>query len=100
MSFEASSAHDAGLKAGATALAKVHFGKFPNKFANYRLSACIFSDSAPEAAISCAGEFGIVVNTKDDASSGGGGDSSGGGGDSGGGSDSSGGGDSSGGTGD
>jgi hypothetical protein len=58
------------LKAGASVRAVVHFGKFPNKFANYNLSACIYSDSAPEAAIRCAGEFGIVVNTKDDDSSG------------------------------
>lgn len=53
-----------GLDAGATALAVVHFGKFPNQFANYHLTACIYSKSAPEKAINCAGAFDFSVNTQ------------------------------------
>ena len=53
-----------GLDAGVTVLAVVHFGKFPNQFVSYHLSACIYSNSAPEKPISCAGEFDFPVNTQ------------------------------------
>ena len=49
---------------GVTVLAVVHFGKFPNQFVSYHLSACIYSNSAPEKPISCAGEFDFPVNTQ------------------------------------
>jgi hypothetical protein len=52
------------LDAGATAFAVVHFKKFPNQFANYLLIACIYSKSAPEKAINCAGAFDFPVNTQ------------------------------------
>jgi hypothetical protein len=70
-------AQDAGLAAGASVKAVVHFGTFPNKFASYHLEACIYSPSAPEKPINCAGSFDITVNTESasDASSGGAGDS-------------------------
>jgi hypothetical protein len=55
---------DAGLDAGATVKAVVHFGTFPNKFATYHLEACIYSTSAPEQAINCAGSFDITINTE------------------------------------
>ncbi len=54
---------DDGLKAGASVLAVVHFGTFPNKFLSYTLTACIFSKSAPDKAIGCAGSFEFAVNT-------------------------------------
>ncbi|HEU0209818.1 MAG TPA: hypothetical protein VFQ78_12680 [Candidatus Udaeobacter sp.] len=64
---------DAGLDAGASVKAVVHFGSFPNQFATYHLDACIYSTSAPEKAINCAGSFDITVNTESssDTSSGG-----------------------------
>jgi hypothetical protein len=64
---------DAGLDAGATVKAVVHFGTFPNKFATYHLEACIYSSSAPEKPINCAGSFDITINTESssDASPGG-----------------------------
>jgi hypothetical protein len=55
---------DAGLDAGATVKAVAHFGRFPNKFATYHLEACIYSTSAPEKPINCAGSFDITVNTE------------------------------------
>ena len=55
---------DAGLDAGAGVLAVVHFGTFPNEFATYHLSACIFSSSAPEMPIHCAGSFDFSINTE------------------------------------
>ena len=55
---------DDGLDAGATAKAVVHFGMFPNKFATYHLEACIYSNSAPEKPINCAGSFDITINTE------------------------------------
>ena len=55
---------DDGLDAGASVLAVVHFGAFPNEFLSYNLSACIFSTSAPDKPIGCAGEFGFAVNTE------------------------------------
>jgi hypothetical protein len=64
---------DAGLDAGASVKAVVHFGTFPNKFATYHLEACIYSSSAPEKPINCAGSFDITINTdstSDSASSG------------------------------
>jgi hypothetical protein len=57
-------AQDAGLDAGASVKAVVHFGKFPNKFASYHLEACIYSPSAPEKPINCAGSFDITINTE------------------------------------
>jgi hypothetical protein len=69
---------DAGLDAGATVKAVVHFGTFPNKFATYHLEACIYSSSAPEKPINCAGSFDFTINTEatSDSGSGGGSDSS------------------------
>jgi hypothetical protein len=64
---------DDGLDAGASVKAAVHFGTFPNKFATYHLEACIYSSSAPEKPINCAGSFDITINTdstSDSASSG------------------------------
>jgi hypothetical protein len=55
---------DAGLDAGATVKAVVHFGTFPNKFATYHLEACIYSSSAPEKPINCAGSFDFTINTE------------------------------------
>lgn len=55
---------DDGLDAGATVLAVVHFGPFPNQFASYHLTACVYSKSAPEKPISCAGYFDFAVNTQ------------------------------------
>ncbi len=57
-------AQDAGLDAGASVKAVVHFGQFPNKFASYHLEACIYSPSAPEKPINCAGSFDITINTE------------------------------------
>jgi len=69
-------AQDAGLDAGAKAKAVVHFGTFPNQFASYHLEACIYSPSAPEKPINCAGSFDITINTESmsDSGSGGGND--------------------------
>jgi hypothetical protein len=61
---------DAGLDAGATVKAVVHFGTFPNKFATYHLEACIYSSSAPEKAINCAGSFDFTINTESTSDSG------------------------------
>ena len=65
---------DDGLDAGATVKAVVHFGTFPNKFATYHLEACIYSSSALEKPINCAGTFDITINTESssETSSGGG----------------------------
>src|SRR6266536_2333128 len=68
---------DAGLDAGATVKAVVHFGTFPSKFASYHLEACIYSSSAPEKPINCAGSFDITVNTESASESGSGGGSDG-----------------------
>ena len=67
--------HDDGLDAGATVKAVVHFGTFPNKFATYHLEACIYSSSAPEKPINCAGSFDITINTESTSDSGAGGSS-------------------------
>jgi len=66
---------DAGLDAGAPVKAVVHFGTFPNKFATYHLEACIYSSSAPENPINCAGSFDITINTESASDSGSGGSS-------------------------
>jgi hypothetical protein len=58
---------DAGLDAAASVKAVVHFGTFANQFATYQLDACIYSPSAPEKPINCAGSFGITINTVDSA---------------------------------
>jgi hypothetical protein len=63
-------AQDAGLDAGASVKAVVHFGQFPNKFATYHLEACIYSPSAPEKPINCAGSFDITINTESTSGSG------------------------------
>jgi hypothetical protein len=71
---------DDGLDAGVPIKAVVHFGTFPNQFASYHLEACIYSSSAPEKPINCAGSFDITVNTEsssDSGSSGGGDNASG-----------------------
>ncbi|MFO1206535.1 MAG: hypothetical protein U1E63_12530 [Burkholderiales bacterium] len=60
----------AGLDAGASVKAVVHFGSFPNKFATYHLEACIYSSSAPEMPINCAGSFDITVNSESGSESG------------------------------
>jgi hypothetical protein len=63
-------AQDAGLDAGAPVKAVVHFGQFANKFATYHLEACIYSSSAPEKPINCAGSFDITINTESTSDSG------------------------------
>jgi hypothetical protein len=68
-------AQDAGLDAKASVKAVVHFGTFPNQFASYHLEACIYSSSAPEKPINCAGSFDITVNTESTSDSGSGGGS-------------------------
>jgi hypothetical protein len=57
-------AQDAGLDSKATVQAIVHYGMFPNQFASYDLGACVYSPSAPQRPIYCAGHFGIVINTE------------------------------------
>jgi len=57
-------AQDAGLDAGASVKAVVHFGQFPNKFVTYHLDACIYSPSVPEKSINCAGSLDITINTE------------------------------------
>ena len=53
---------DDGLKSGASVMALVHFGSFPNQYGVYKLTACIYSKSAPDKPISCAGPFEFPVN--------------------------------------
>lgn len=55
---------DAGLDAGQNVKAVVHFGSFPNEFKSYFLEACIYSESAPNNPINCAGTFEFSVNTE------------------------------------
>jgi hypothetical protein len=64
---------DAGLDAGASVKAVVHFGTFPNKFATYHLEGCIYSSSAPEKPINCAGSFDITISTESTSDPGSGG---------------------------
>ena len=54
---------DAGLDAGHSLTAAVHFGQFSDADVNYTLSACIFSPSAPDTPITCAGTFGFNPHT-------------------------------------
>jgi hypothetical protein len=61
---------DDGLDAGASVKTVVHFGTFPNKFATYHLEACIYSSSAPEKPINCAGSFDITISTESTSDSG------------------------------
>ncbi len=63
--FEQDFKQDAGLDAGQSVNAVVHFGSFPNEFKDYLLEACIYSPSAPEQSINCAGTFDFPVNTED-----------------------------------
>jgi hypothetical protein len=67
--FEQDFKQDAGLDAGQSVKAVVHFGSFPNEFKDYLLEACIFSPSAPEKSINCAGTFDFPVNTEDSGTS-------------------------------
>ncbi len=62
--FEQDFTQDAGLDPGQSVKAVVHFGSFPNEFKDYYLEACIYSPSAPETPISCAGSFEFSVNTE------------------------------------
>jgi hypothetical protein len=50
---------DAGLDAGQSLKAVAHFGSFKDEDIDYSLSACIYSPSAPETPIDCAGSFGF-----------------------------------------
>ena len=54
---------EAGLDAGQSVKAVVHFGQFTEDDVNYTLSACIYSPSAPETPIHCAGTFGFNPHT-------------------------------------
>jgi hypothetical protein len=65
LSWKMSFRQESGLKPGASVLAVVHFGKFPNQFGVYHLTACIEADSAPDAPICCAGPYDFKVNTAD-----------------------------------
>jgi hypothetical protein len=67
--FEQDFKQDAGLDAGQSVKAVVHFGSFPNEFKDYLLEACIYSPSAPDKPINCAGTFDFTVNTEDSGSS-------------------------------
>jgi hypothetical protein len=50
---------DDGLDAGHSVKAVVHFGQFGDNDIDYNLSACIYSPSAPDTPIDCAGTFGF-----------------------------------------
>ena len=67
---------DDGLDGGASVKAVVHFGTFANTFATYHLTACIYSTTAPENPINCAGTFDITINTESTGDSGSAGGSS------------------------
>ncbi len=67
--FEQDFKQDAGLDAGQSVKAVVHFGSFPNEFKDYLLEACIYSPSAPDTPINCAGTFDFPVNTESSSSS-------------------------------
>lgn len=77
--FEQDFKQDDGLDAGHSVKAVVHFGSFPNEFKDYLLEACIYSPSAPDTPINCAGTFDFPINTEstDSSASGSGSDSSG-----------------------
>jgi hypothetical protein len=49
----------AGLDAGHCVKASAHLGSFADQDIDYTLSACVYSPSAPDTAISCAGTFGF-----------------------------------------
>jgi len=53
----------AGLDPAASVLAVVHYGQFPDVFVDYTLTACIYSDSAPNTPINNCGTFDFPVNT-------------------------------------
>jgi hypothetical protein len=53
-----------GLDSGDKTQAVVHFGKFPNKFATYHLTACIFAKADPSKAINCAGDYDFTINSE------------------------------------
>lgn len=67
--FEQDFKQDDGLDAGHSVKAVVHFGSFPNEFKDYLLEACVFSPSAPDTSINCAGNFDFPVNTESTDSS-------------------------------
>ena len=62
--FQEDFQQEAGLDAGSSVKAVVHFGTFPNEFKSYFLEACIYSPSAPDKPINCAGTFDFAVNTE------------------------------------
>jgi hypothetical protein len=68
--FEQDFKQDDGLDAGHSVKAVVHFGSFPNEFKDYLLEACVYSPSAPDTPIHCAGTFDFPVNTESTDSSG------------------------------
>ena len=68
--FEQDFQQEAGLDAGHSVKACVHFGSFPNEFKSYFLEACVYSPSAPDTPINCAGTFEFPVNTESEDSSG------------------------------
>ncbi len=68
--FEQDFKQDDGLDAGHSVKAVVHFGSFPNEFKDYLLEACVYSPSAPDKPINCAGTFDFPVNTESTDSSG------------------------------
>lgn len=49
----------AGLDAGQSVKAVSHFGAFGDQDIDYKLSACVYSPSAPDKPIVCAGTFGF-----------------------------------------
>jgi hypothetical protein len=67
--FEQDFQQEAGLDAGHSVKAVVHFGSFPNEFKSYFLEACVYSASAPDVPINCAGSFEFAVNTESTDSS-------------------------------
>ncbi len=67
--FEQDFKQDDGLDAGHSVKAVVHFGSFPNEFKDYLLEACIYSPSAPDKPINCAGTFDFPINTESTGSS-------------------------------
>ncbi|MDQ2718573.1 MAG: hypothetical protein M3Z26_02245 [Bacteroidota bacterium] len=73
--FEQDFKLDEGLDAGHSVKAIVHFGSFPNEFKDYLLEACIYSPSAPDTPIDCAGTFDFAVNTESTSNSSSSGDS-------------------------
>ncbi len=61
---------DAGLDPNQSVKAVVHFGQFANDDdTEYTLSACIYSPSAPQTPINCAGTFGFNPHLNSSSSS-------------------------------